>query len=136
MADPDRDIPPESRALVEQRENMRCISCMGRGSEWHHRRSRRVREAHRHCACNGVLLCRSCHTAAHSHHESGRDRGLVVSQWVDEPFMVPIVDAMGRFWQLTCDGKINPLTLDRVATDGFGGYYVVEAREGESDAQN
>jgi hypothetical protein len=83
-----------------------------------------VREAHRHCACNGVLLCRSCHSAAHGHHESGRDRGLIVSQWVDEPFMVPVVDPMGRFWQLTCDGRIHPLRSDEVETDGFGGYYV------------
>lgn len=127
MPDEDREIPEESRRLVEQRENMRCISCMARGYEWHHRRSRRVREAHRHCACNGVLLCRSCHIAAHSHHESGRDRGLIVSQWVDEPFMVPVVDAMGRFWQLTCDGRIHPLSSDQVETDGFGGFYVASS---------
>jgi hypothetical protein len=127
VADPDRLIPEESRRLVEQRQQMRCLGCGGNGYEWHHRRSRRVRESHRHCACNGVLLCRTCHSAAHGHHESGRDRGLIVSQWVDEPFMVPVTDPMGNFWRLTCDGKIEPLGMDRIVTDGFGGYLVVDS---------
>lgn len=132
MPDPDRAIPQESRAIVEQRDQGRCRGCGGNGYEWHHRRSRRVREDHRHCACNGVLLCRTCHAAAHGHHEAGRDRGLVVSQWVNEPFLVPVVDAMGGFWQLLCNGQYLPLRPEQVATDGFGGYTIVEPREEET----
>lgn len=132
VPDPDREIPEESRRLVEQRQQMRCLGCWGRGYEWHHRRSRRVREAHRHCACNGVLLCRTCHTAAHSHHESGRERGLIVSQWIDEPFMVPVTDPMGHWWVLLCDGRYRPLRPDQIETDGFGGFLVVAEREEET----
>ena len=132
MPDPDREIPEESRRLVEQRQQRTCIGCGGNGYEWHHRRSRRVREDHRHCPCNGVLLCRTCHSAAHGHHEEGRVRGLIVSQWVDEPFLVPVMDARGGWWQLLCDGSYRALNLQQVVTDGFGGYLVDVVREEET----
>jgi hypothetical protein len=133
MSDPDRDIPPESRMLVEQRQGMRCLRCGGHGYEWHHRRSRRVRAAHRHCACNGVLLCRTCHSWAHAQPDEAQALGLIVSQWVDEPLIVPLMGADGGWWENTCDGRSHPLTLADIVTDGVGGYVV--SRTGMSDGQ-
>lgn len=123
MADPDRDIPPESRHLVERREGMRCAICMGRGYEWHHRRSRRVRADHRHCACNGLLLCRTCHSWAHANPDESQAVGSIVSQWVDEPFLVPLRTHSG-WWQLRCDGRYRQLSEADVVTDGAGGYLI------------
>ena len=121
MADPDRDIPPESRALVEQRDRMRCGRCFGPGSEWHHRRSRRVRADHRHCACNGTLMCGTCHRWAHSNPEHARATGFIVQQWEDEPLNVPQLRTDG-WWALVCDGSARALQQQDVETDGVGGY--------------
>lgn len=123
MGDPDRDIPQESRTLVEGREAGRCLRCLGRGRDWHHRRSRRVRAGHRHCACNGVLLCRTCHSWAHANPDEAQATGFVVSQWVDEPLMVPVFSGTG-WWQVTCDGRIHPVEATAVMSDGVGGYVV------------
>jgi hypothetical protein len=123
VADPNKDIPQESRDLVTERERGLCFLCRGRGRDWHHRRSRRVRTMHRHCPCNGVLLCRTCHTAAHREPERSRVNGLLVSQWMDEPFAVPVMDAHG-WWQLLCNGKYVPLKLNDIITDGVGGFVV------------
>lgn len=123
MADPDRDIPPEQRALVEQRDRMRCAVCYGPGSHWHHRRSRRVRADHRHCACNGLLLCRTCHSWAHANPDEAQAVGTVVSQWVDEPFLVPFRTTTG-WWQVRCNGRYEPLREQDVVTDGVGGYLI------------
>lgn len=101
---------------------MLCVRCNGRGYEWHHRRSRRVRADHRHCSCNGLLLCRTCHTWAHRNPDEARVTGFIVSQWVDEPFMVPVFTE--GYWQPSCNGKWVPLAADDVVTDGFGGLLV------------
>lgn len=125
MADPDRFIPDESRRLVEGRERMRCGRCHGPGREWHHRRSRRVRAAHRHCACNGVLLCGTCHRWAHANPEDARATGFVIQQWEDEPLHVPQFRTDG-WWVLVCDGTMKPLQLGDVQTDGVGGYRLTD----------
>jgi hypothetical protein len=110
--------------MVQQREGGRCALCVGgRGVDWHHRRSRRVRADHRHCACNGLLLCRTCHSWAHANPDEAQAVGSVVSQWVDEPFLVPLHTALG-WWQLRCDGAYDPLTEADVVTDGMGGYRI------------
>lgn len=124
MADPNRAIPPESYALVRDRNGGRCIRCGGNGNQWHHRRSRRVRAGHRHCACNGAWLCGSDHRMVHAEPEQARREGLVISQWVDEPFGVPFRDSMGWWWRLTCAGGYEPLTEDDLVTDGMGGYLI------------
>lgn len=129
MADPDRHIPDESRRLVENREGLRCGRCHGPGSEWHHRRSRRVRASHRHCACNGVLLCRTCHRWAHANPAAARGTGFIVEQWEDEPMQVPQQRSDG-WWVLRCDGRALPLELVDVETDGYGGVRITrEAHE-------
>lgn len=102
---------------------MTCARCLGNGYEWHHRRSRRVREAHRHCACNGLLLCRTCHSWVHANPDEAQAVGSIVSQWVDEPFMVPFRTHTG-WWQLRCDGGYRQLREQDVLTDGVGGYLI------------
>jgi hypothetical protein len=125
VSDPDKDIPEESRRLVTVRDHGRCVRCMGPGTDWHHRRSRRVREAHRHCPCNGVLLCRSDHRWAHDNPEEARASGLIVSQWMDEPFIVPQLRFDG-WWMLLCTGGGLGLSEMHVMTDGMGGYVVTQ----------
>lgn len=134
MADPNREIPDESRTLVETRQGHRCLRCMGMGRDWHHRRSRRVRAGHRHCACNGALLCRTCHSWAHANPDEAQAVGLLVSQWVDEPGMVPVIGADGRWWELTCGDVMLPLTENDIVTDGVGGFVV--SRTGTQDGQD
>jgi hypothetical protein len=103
---------------------MRCFRCGGPGSDWHHRRSRRVRAGHRHCACNGVLLCRTCHSWAHSEVSEAQAAGLIVSQWVDEPFLVPVHNVPWSWWELCCNGDYQPVHEEHIVTDGVGGYMV------------
>jgi hypothetical protein len=116
-------VSPTFRALVRDRSRGRCFRCNGPGVDWHHRRSRRVVLPHRHCPCNGLWLCRTCHDEAHAEPERARVNGVIVSQWMDEPSMVPVMDAHG-WWQLLCNGKYEPLTLREIMTDGVGGYVV------------
>jgi hypothetical protein len=47
-------IPTASREAVKSRDTGRCVRCWGVGSEWHHRRSRSVRDEHRHCPCGST----------------------------------------------------------------------------------
>ena len=60
-------------------------------------------DRHTHCACNGVLLCRTCHSWAHAHPETARAVGLVVSRHCEVPGMVPVWFFDG-WWLLDCKG--------------------------------
>lgn len=83
-------IPAQSRATVLKRDQ-RCVRCGAGGSAaWHHRRSRRVSGVHQHCACNGVLLCHTCHAHVHAHPSESAERGLIVSSFIDEPASIPV----------------------------------------------
>ena len=93
--------------------------CRGAGSEWHHRRSRSVRGGHRHCPCNGLLLCYVCHPDVHSHPTDARLKGLIVSRHVDFPGEVPL-RLRGQWWIASCEGLLQPLTADQVVV-GTGG---------------
>jgi hypothetical protein len=98
------EIPTIQRAVVKVRDEGKCVRCGGVGSEWHHRRSRSVRDEHQHCACNGVWLCRTCHAWAHAHPFEARRTGFIVSRHstpVDHP-----VECVMRGWvRLTCMGR-------------------------------
>jgi len=111
--DPDTMIPPESRTVVFEREHGLCARCFMPGAEWHHRRSRRVRGVHRHCACNGVLLCRACHRWAHAHPSDAGETGWVVSMHEEHPAAVPQRRPDG-WWITLCDGSGMALPPDRV----------------------
>lgn len=96
-------IPLTSRAKVRERETERCARCYGRGAQWHHRRSRRVVRPHRHCPCNGIWLCPTCHRYLHSNPVSARNLGFILEQWEDNPYELPILTWWGWRYHL-CDG--------------------------------
>lgn len=100
-------IPDQQRSVVKVRDNWRCVRCGSKGSEWHHRRSRSVVDDHRHCACNGVWLCKACHDWTHAHPFEARALGLIVSR-AAIPTEHP-VKCVRRGWvNLTCIGDAEP----------------------------
>lgn len=107
-------IPEGQREVVVTREGGRCLRCSGRGYEVHHRRSRRVLDAHTHCACNMVLLCRTCHTWAHvGANRMARRLGWIVGQREGTPDRVALF--VGDQWRmLTCAAHQQPLGDDQV----------------------
>lgn len=100
------DIPEARREQVKNRDLSRCFRCGGPGAEWHHRRSRSVRDEHRHCACNGVWLCRTCHRWAHANPFEARAVGLIVSRYQPQPGAEPAVARFGTLF-LLCNGKFR-----------------------------
>ena len=58
---------------------------------------------HTHCACNGVLLCRTCHQWAHDHPHQARGCGFIVSRHTANPGGV-IVRAYFGLVQMDCTG--------------------------------
>lgn len=98
-------IPSLSRAALDARDGGVCCVCgSGNGAHWHHRRSRRVRDAHTHCACVGLTLCRTCHTMVHSKPVWAYARGLLMSVHITEPWTIPVLTYAG--WvTMTCDGQ-------------------------------
>lgn len=102
-------IPTARREQVKAREQGRCLRCSGRGSEWHHRRTRRVFDQHQHCACNGVWLCRDCHAWVHGHPLEAAHSGYWVSRHVGEPATIQVIVPWGTV-QLGCDGTyVDPI---------------------------
>jgi hypothetical protein len=97
-------IPLKSREAVKQRAMGRCERCGGPGSQWHHRRGRSVKDLHRHCPCNGVWLCPTCHTWAHAHPEEAREEGFIVSRAESSPGRWGLAHYQGRFVRPDCQG--------------------------------
>jgi 5-methylcytosine-specific restriction protein A len=97
-------IPTKSRQAVRARDRQRCVRCAGNGTEWHHRRSRSVRDPHTHCTCNGVLLCSTCHRWVHSHPFEARAVGLIVSRY-REPSKMQVEHALLGWVWLTCEAR-------------------------------
>lgn len=107
------DIPTRSRELVRAREGGQCRRCGGHGNQWHHRRTRKVRGEHRHCPCNGVLLCPTCHRWVHRYPVQAKAVGLVVSTAVLDPGTVPIRGLWG--WaQFSCGGAAAGLSGENI----------------------
>lgn len=98
-------IPTVQRSLVKVRDNWRCVRCGGPGAEWHHRRSRSVRDEHQHCACNGVWLCTTCHRWVHANPFAARSTGFIVSRH-GQPSEEAIQCAMRGLVTLTCEGDV------------------------------
>jgi len=97
-------IPHRSRTVVAERDRRYCVRCTGQGTDLHHRRKRSVRDAHQHCACNLVTLCRTCHSWAHAHPMAAAEQGYIVMTWVDEPQLVR-VKAWWGWVEMDCEGE-------------------------------
>lgn len=78
-------IPSSSRTAVDKRDRGRCVRCAGRATEWHHRRTRSVRDEHTHHPGNGISLCLVCHDWVHDNPTQARDLGLIVSRYETHP---------------------------------------------------
>jgi hypothetical protein len=114
-----KQIPQTARTLVAQRETQRCARCASNGSQWHHRRSRRVVQQHRHCPCNGVWLCHVCHRYLHHHPEEARRQGFIVPGYEPEPGVLPVRTWWGWRYHL-CDGQIewvNPVPISETGLE-------------------
>lgn len=101
------EIPLSRRTQVLLRDKGRCVRCNGRGTDWHHRRSRLVRDDHQHCTCVGVLLCRTCHSWVHANPMPARREGWIVSKFERQPWTVPVVLADGRQRWTDCHAKLE-----------------------------
>ena len=101
-------IPRGTRELLAVRDGSACLRCGLAGTEVHHRRSRRVRDAHVHCACNCVTLCSPCHRAVHQAPYSARGDGWIVSMHDPEPGELPL-RGYGGWVRLTCLGTVTHL---------------------------
>lgn len=101
-------IPTWSRTTVKKRDKERCFrcGCPTLVGQWHHRRSRGVRGPHRHCPCNGVWLCPTCHRQVHDNPEQARLEGLIVSRSETDPGSVPALSWYGVL-TLDCKGGIE-----------------------------
>lgn len=116
-------FPPAVRKQLAQRDDC-CQRCGFTGRlEAHHRRAKASggssARAHTQCACNGVLLCRGCHSWVHLNPRKARAEGWIVLQSVSRPGTVPIITdpetsiddpdvitEAGAFYP-TCDGDWN-----------------------------
>lgn len=104
------EIPSASRVAVRERSRGRCERCGGPGAQWHHRRSRSVRGEHRHCPCNGLWLCPTCHRYAHANPHAAIEEGLIVPRYATEPGGWSFQHYQGRRMWLGCDGSIEAVS--------------------------
>lgn len=63
-----------------------------------------MRDAHQHCACNGVWLCPTCHSQVHARPFESRAKGWIVSRHEPSPGSVPATAHFGEL-VLECDGR-------------------------------
>lgn len=115
-------FPPAVRAQLVTRDEC-CQRCGSTGRlEAHHRRAKHMGgskgRSHTQCACNGVMVCRRCHSWIHSNPKQARAEGWIVSQSVSLPGSVsfyrrfplapPGTPLDDRDWNLehfpTCEG--------------------------------
>lgn len=113
-------IPDSSRKIVTERDRGRCVRCLMPGREWHHRRGKSVVDEHRHCPCNGVILCGNgnvggCHGYVHSRPFEARAAGLIVLRSVALPYTVPFRLGTTEFVLPDCSGgarHVEALTME------------------------
>ncbi len=85
-------ISASARRLVQVRDRFHCVHC-GAGTvngQWHHRRSRSIRDELTHSPANGVYLDSGCHSWLHAHPFEARAVGLIVSRYAiptEVPFL-------------------------------------------------
>jgi hypothetical protein len=106
--------------VVQVRDMHRCGRCGMAGNNWHHRRSKSIRDGHTHCPCNGVWLCGTgstgCHGWVHANPFVSRKNGWIVSRHEAVPGSIPMLSAMHKTWVwLDCDGD---QTVQAEVSDG------------------
>ncbi len=74
------------------------------GTDWHHRRSKSVRDTLTHSPCNGVWMCRTCHGWVHHNPTEAQVNGWIVSRY-DDPREVPVTHALWGRVTLTEQGE-------------------------------
>lgn len=94
---------PDTRAVIFARWRGACARCGSPASDYAHRRTRGVRDAHTACPCNALALCRVCHSWCHKNPEAAAKAGLTLSRYETEPWTVPVETIFGRV-TLRCDG--------------------------------
>lgn len=111
---PDNVIPAERRDQVEKRDRRQCVRCNvpTMSGEWHHRRSRSVRDDHRHCSCNGIYLCGACHRWVHANPFEARELGYIVSRH-KMPTIEPVFNIGPGWLLLDCEGGLTRITDPR-----------------------
>jgi 5-methylcytosine-specific restriction protein A len=99
-------IPSAARSKVKERDRNRCARCgmPTATGEWHHRRSRSVRDDLTHSPANGVNLCKTCHGWVHANPFEARGTGFIVSRYSD-PSEEPIEHALYGKVVLTDQGS-------------------------------
>lgn len=106
MAD---SIPMASRIAVRDRELRRCARCGGptAAGQWHHRRSRSVKDNWTHDPVNGLWLSARCHQWVHANPLEARRFGWIVSRYVTYPGDQPVRMYFGWVFLLP-DGSYEP----------------------------
>lgn len=72
-------------------------------------------DEHRHCACNGVWLCATCHSWAHNRPLRAKAEGYIVQPQFF-PYLVPVW-AVDSWWMLDHDGNANAIPADTVLVE-------------------
>lgn len=111
------EIPAISRIRVRVRDLQACARCFMplEQGHWHHRRSRSIRDTHRHCACNGVWLCAHDHQWVHAHPFEARQVGLIVSRHTAQPGTVPFRRGDGAWILPDCAGDKKIVEANDIA---------------------
>lgn len=93
---------------MKGRELGQCLRCgsPAPNGDWHHRRGKSVKDEHTHCPCNGVWLCRTCHSDVHLHPFNSRTDGFIVSRAVADPGTAPVKSHFGTLL-MNCDGSFT-----------------------------
>jgi 5-methylcytosine-specific restriction protein A len=103
-------IPASSRHKVRIRDQGRCARCGAPcDGQWHHRRSRSVRDLLTHSPANGLHLCATCHGWVHAHPFEARASGWIVSRYAD-PANEPVQHALYGEVYLTKEGGFTHVT--------------------------
>ncbi len=100
-------IPASSREAVGKRAGWRCERCSAPATNFHHRRSRSIRDSLTHDPSNALWLCGSgttgCHGWAHHNPKDAREAGIIVSRYEQDPGAIPVKTWHGLVY-LTSEG--------------------------------
>lgn len=86
------------KKLAVQRDDGRCLKCLGAATDVHHRKIRGMGGSKTlNIPANLICLCRQCHDYIHSHPDESYTSGFLVRSGYD-PADVPVW--MGQQWKI------------------------------------